>query len=218
MDRSIISVAQYLRMSTDKQEYSTLNQRDAIAAYAAKHSMRVVSTYVDEGRSGISIRRRKGLQRLIRDVHDEDRPFNAVLVYDVSRWGRFQDVDESAYYEYICRRAGTPVIYCAELFGETPSPMDAVFKAIKRTMAAEFSRELGEKVLASQLRVARLGFHATGRSQFGLQRLLVDGQGRPKFLLPDGACKEIKTDRVVLTKGLEREVKVVRAIFRWYVD
>ncbi|MEO6246527.1 MAG: hypothetical protein ABIQ12_13930 [Opitutaceae bacterium] len=26
--------------------------------------------------------------------------------YDVSRWGRFQDADESGYYEYICKRAG----------------------------------------------------------------------------------------------------------------
>ena len=42
--------------------------------------------------------------------------FRAILVYDVSRWGRFQDVDEAAHYEYLCRDAGVPVYYCAELF------------------------------------------------------------------------------------------------------
>jgi hypothetical protein len=30
--------------------------------------------------------------------------FDVILVYDVSRWGRFQDADESAYYEYLCKR------------------------------------------------------------------------------------------------------------------
>jgi hypothetical protein len=32
-----------------------------------------------------------------------------ILVLDVSRWGRFQDIDESAYYEFLCRRAGMQV-------------------------------------------------------------------------------------------------------------
>jgi DNA invertase Pin-like site-specific DNA recombinase len=37
-----------------------------------------------------------------------------VLVYDVSRWGRFQDIDESAHYEFVCKQAGIKVAYCAE--------------------------------------------------------------------------------------------------------
>jgi hypothetical protein len=48
------------------------------------------------------------------DVPNAD--FSIVLVYDVSRWGRFQDADESAYYEYRCRRAQIAVHYCAEPF------------------------------------------------------------------------------------------------------
>jgi hypothetical protein len=39
-----------------------------------------------------------------------------ILAYDVSRWGRLQDTDESAYYEYICRRANLRIEYCAEPF------------------------------------------------------------------------------------------------------
>jgi hypothetical protein len=31
-----------------------------------------------------------------------------------SRWGRFQDADESAHYEFLCKSAGIPVHYCAE--------------------------------------------------------------------------------------------------------
>lgn len=37
-------------------------------------------------------------------------------VYDVSRGGRFQDTDESAHYEFLCRRAEIAVPYCAEQF------------------------------------------------------------------------------------------------------
>jgi len=51
---------------------------------------------------------------LIADVESGAADFNVILVYDVSRWGRFQDADESAYYECICKRAGINFAYCAE--------------------------------------------------------------------------------------------------------
>ena len=41
-------------------------------------------------------------------------PILAILVYYVSRWGSFQDTDESAHYEFACKSAGVPVHYCAE--------------------------------------------------------------------------------------------------------
>ena len=171
-------VAQYLRVSTDMQEYSILNQQDVIAKFAAAHNMLVVQTYKDEAKSGLRLQGRAGLKQLIRDVHDESCPFSSILVYDVSRWGRFQDTDESAYYEYVCKRAGVPVIYCAEPFeSESPAPFASVLKSIKRAMAAEFSRELGDKVRASKMRISQLGFRAGSESPIGLQRVLVDSEG-----------------------------------------
>ena len=50
------------------------------------------------------------------EAENKQANFSALLVYDVSRGGRFQDVDESAYYEYVLKRAGTRVHYCAERF------------------------------------------------------------------------------------------------------
>src|SRR5258708_932643 len=107
-DRSSDSknAAEYVRMSTDLQQYSTSNQRDKIREYAAKHGLEIVCTYADEGKSGLSLAGRPGLQKLIRDVENRTGGFETILVYDISRWGRFQDADESAYYEYICKRAG----------------------------------------------------------------------------------------------------------------
>jgi hypothetical protein len=107
---------QYIRMSTDQQQCSPIFQRQAIAEYAAKHSIRIIRDYEDAGISGLTLRARPALNQLLIDVADPQRRFSLVLVYDVSRWGRFQDVDESAFYEYLCRRHGVKVVYVAEPF------------------------------------------------------------------------------------------------------
>ena len=91
-----VPAAQYLRMSTDQQQYSLLNQAAAITKYAGIRGFTVVKTYEDAGRSGLVLRERPGLQALLADVVSHKLTYKAILVYDVSRWGRFQDSDESA--------------------------------------------------------------------------------------------------------------------------
>ncbi len=105
--------AQYVRMSTDYQRYSIENQAAVIAAYAQMHNLSIVHTYRDEGESGLKIKNRPGLIQLLDDVRSGQAEFDHILVYDVSRWGRFQDTDEAAYYEFICKQAGIKVAYCA---------------------------------------------------------------------------------------------------------
>lgn len=84
----------------------------------------------------------QSFEQLIEDVQAGVADFSTILVYEISRWGRFQDADESAYYEYICKRAGTSVRYCAEQFENDGSPVSAIVKGVKRAMAGEYSREL----------------------------------------------------------------------------
>src|SRR5438105_3224227 len=116
MEAQLHTAAQYVRMSTDGQDLSPIIQKQAIAAFAAQNDLEVIATYEDVGRSGIDIVNRPSLRKLLRDVVD-GVAFKTVLVYDVSRWGRFQDADASAYYEYHCRLQGVNVIYVAEPFG-----------------------------------------------------------------------------------------------------
>src|SRR6516165_2288427 len=99
----LIRAAQYVRMSTEHQKYSTENQAEVIARYAEQHGLEIVRTYADEGKSGLNLEGRAALRQLITDVTSGEADFKVVLVYDVSRWGRFQDADQSAYYEYVCR-------------------------------------------------------------------------------------------------------------------
>lgn len=213
-----IPVAQYVRMSTDHQRYSTENQRDAIAAYAAQNGMVVVQTYADEGKSGLRFDGREALQRLIQDVQKGSVNFKAILVYDVSRWGRFQDADESAYYEFVCRRAGVRVEYCAEPFANDGSPSSVIIKNVKRLMAGEYSRELSNKVFAGQCRLIELGFRQGGPAGYGLRRLLLDGQRQPKAELKRGEQKSLQTDRVVLVPGPAEEIATVSRIYRRFVN
>jgi DNA invertase Pin-like site-specific DNA recombinase len=155
---SIVPAAVYVRMSTEHQQYSTSNQMDAIRDYAKRRGMQIVKEYSDEGKSGLSIQGRDSLSQMIQDVQNEEARFSAILVYDVSRWGRFQDADESAYYEYICRRAGMAVHYCAEQFENDGSPVSTIVKGVKRAMAGEYSRELSSKVFQGACRLVQLGF------------------------------------------------------------
>jgi DNA invertase Pin-like site-specific DNA recombinase len=212
-----VPVAQYVRMSTDHQRYSTENQRDAIATYAADHGMVVITTYMDEGKSGLRLDGRDALQQLIQDVQAGSVDFEAVLVYDVSRWGRFQDADESAYYEYLCRHAGIGVEYCAEPFTNDGSPSAVIIKNVKRLMAGEYSRELSNKVFAGQCRLIELGFRQGGPAGFGLRRQLLDGERHPKGVLHRGEQKSLQTDRVILIPGPGEEVAIVRRIYERFV-
>ena len=94
-------------MSTEHQQYSTENQGDAILRYADNaHNMQIVRTYSDEGKSGLNLSGRGGLRELLQDVESGRADYSVILVYDISRWGRFQDADESAYYGY-CANAPT---------------------------------------------------------------------------------------------------------------
>lgn len=212
-----IRAAQYVRMSTDHQKYSTENQADIIAAYAARRNFEIVRSYADEGRSGLNIAGRDALRRLIDDVQAGTTDYEAVLVYDISRWGRFQDADESAYYEFICRERGINVHYCAEQFDNDGSLPSNVMKSIKRVMAGEYSRELSSKVFTGQCRLITLGYRQGGPAGYGLRRHLVNEHNERKAPLARGEHKSLQTDRVILVPGPDDEVEIVRQIYRCFV-
>ncbi|SRR6266700_683408 len=138
LSQQALRAAQYVRMSTDYQKYSIENQAVVIAAFAQLHKLTIARTYQDEGESGLQIKNRMGLMQLIKDVQSGSAEFAHILVFDVSRWGRFQDVDESAHSEFICKQAGIKVSYCAEQFDNDGSLISHIIKNIKRVMAAGF--------------------------------------------------------------------------------
>ena len=53
---SYFRAAEYVRMSTEHQQYSTENQADKIREYAAHRGIEIVRTYADAGKSGLAHR------------------------------------------------------------------------------------------------------------------------------------------------------------------
>jgi DNA invertase Pin-like site-specific DNA recombinase len=215
-DQPLIPVAQYLRMSTNHQQYSLANQRQALLEYATQHSMVVIQTYSDPGCSGLELKNRPGLRQLLQDVVASPH-FRAIIVYDVSRWGRFQDPDEAAHYEFLCKSAGIPVHYCSEVFANDGSMANILLKQLKRTMAGEYSRELGVKVYAGQKNLIELGHKMGGGAGYGLRRCIVSPDGS-RHILEQGQMKMISSDWIILVPGPASEVEVVRQIYSLAAD
>jgi len=215
-DSEIAAVA-YVRMSTDHQKYSTENQLDVIRKYASARGLKILRVCEDSGRSGLRLDGREALQGLMAEVKSGHAEFSAILVYDVSRWGRFQDADEGAYHEHVCSRAGIRVHYCGEQFENDGSIGSNLLKTVKRVMAGEYSRELSVKVFAGQCRLVELGFRQGGAPGYGLRRVLIDEHGNPKGELGRGDRKSLQTDRVVLVPGPPAEVVTVQRMYRLFV-
>jgi len=212
----LIRAAEYVRMSTDHQQYSTANQRDAIQRFADANGIAIVRSFIDEGKSGMVIKRRYALQDLLRTVESGEAEFSTIIVYDVTRWGRFLEPDEGAYYEFRCVLANIKVQYCAEQFPTDNPPMTAVMKSLKRAMAGEYSRELSAKVFAGQCRLITLGYRQGGPPGYGLRRQLLDQHGQPKAILARGERKSFQLERVILTPGPAMEVATVRRIYHLF--
>lgn len=210
--------AMYVRMSTDHQKYSTENQEKTIREYADRRQVKIVKTYSDSGKSGLSIDGRDALKQLIEHVQSGMAEFSVILVLDVTRWGRFQDADESAYYEYICRRSGIDVQYVAEQFENDGSPVSTIIKSVKRSMAGEFSRELSVKVFGGQCTLLEKGFKMCGPAGYGLRRMLISEHGEEKGILQRKQRKSLQDDRVVLVPGPPEEIETVQWMYRAFVE
>ena len=208
--------AQYLRMSAEHQRYSLESQARAIAAYAQACDLDVVKSYVDAGVSGLEFETRGGLKQLLADIVGGTAGFEVVLVLDVSRWGRFQDPDEAAHYEFLCRSCGVHVTYCAEAFGDEASLAASVMKQIKRAMAAEYLRELSAKVIRAQRGVALQGYWRGGAAPYGFRRQMVRFDGKSGAVMEAGERKALHGHRSKLVRGPEVEVATVRRIFADY--
>lgn len=111
------AVAYYRHSAEDKQENSVPLQRDFVHELLKKHDIEIIHEEADEGVSGLTANR-PGFSRLFQNwiLNPSAPQFDYVVVYDVSRWGRFEDADEAGYYEFQCKQAGKEVVYARRGF------------------------------------------------------------------------------------------------------
>ena len=139
-------VAGYLRSATQLEGDTLHEQLDAIVRFARDRDMQLIRIYCDECGRGLWVDDRTGLPQMFCDIESGSGEFDAVLLLDPSRWGRFQDPDQCACLEYACGTAGIEVHYCAEDLFDDDTPTSTIVKAIKRSMVGEYSRELSDAV------------------------------------------------------------------------
>lgn len=213
-----MQVAAYVRRSTNEllQADSLIAQEEVLRRYAAEHGHKIVAVYADSA-SGRSDDRPE-FQRLMRDV-ERGATFEGILCTTISRWGRWDNPDAAAFYEYLCAvRGGVQVIYVLEDLGPEESPITPLQKTMKRWLAAEFSRDRSRMVRRSQARVVGLGFMHGGPAPFGLKRILVNRDGEYVSDLVAGDRKALSNQRVKLAPGASDQVMAVQEIYRAYVE
>ena len=212
------AVAYYRHSAQDRQENSVPIQQEQVRQWARENGVEIIHEFADRGKSGLTAEGRDGFNDMMENWVKARRDFDFVLCLDVSRWGRFQDIDLSATYSADCKRHGKQVIYTT--LGK-PKPNDQLYQVyvqFERFRAAQYSKELSDKVFRGCVKIAEQGFWAGGKPPYALQRMLLDEARRPVQLLAPGQRKSIQNQRVTLAPGDELHVATVQRIFREFTE
>jgi len=144
------------------------------------------------------------IENWVKKRHD----FEFVLVLDVSRWGRFQDIDLSAVYCSECKKHGKQVVFTTIGIPKKDDPLYPIYLAFERYRAAQYSRELSDKVFKGCVKVAQQGYRPGGPPPFAFHRMMLNEQKKPDRILQPGQRKAIQNGRVVLVPGNLEHVAV----------
>ncbi len=212
------AVAYYRHSAQDRQENSVAIQQEQVQQWARENGIEIIHEFSDRGKSGLTAEGRDAFNDMMDNWVKGGREFDFVLCLDVSRWGRFQDIDLSATYSAECKRHGKQVIYTT--LGK-PKPGDQLYQVyvqFERFRAAQYSKELSDKVFRGCVKITEQGYWAGGKPPFGLQRLLLDEARKPVQTLAPGQRKSIQNQRVALTLGDDLQVATVQRIFREFTE
>jgi site-specific DNA recombinase len=188
-------------MSSDAQEGSIEQQREAATMYAADHDLTVVAEYIDEGITGVdSVNKRPGFQKMVVDA--QDGKFDFSLVWSQSRLSR------SSARNFIVEMsplADAGVKLWTQADGEID--LDDFMGFIRSSMNAEsdnkYIRELSKGVVRGQRSTSLEGKWVSGTIPFGLDYVKGDRKKNPQ------------AGNIIL--GSPDDVETVRRVFAWYL-
>lgn len=211
-------VAYYRHSAQDRQENSIPIQQDQVREWAREHGVEIIQEFADHGRSGLTAEGRPAFTDMMENWVKVRHDFQYILCLDVSRWGRFQDIDLSAQFSAECKRANKQVIYTTIGKPREDDPLYPVYVQFERFRAAQYSKELSDKVWRGCAKISEQGYWAGGPPPYGLQRMLLDEARKPLHPLEDGQRKSIQNQRVTLTATDSEEAHVVTRIFTDFVE
>lgn len=211
-------VAYYRHSARDRQENSVAIQQELVQKWAKENGVEIIHEFADRGKSGLTAEGRDAFNDMMENWVKMRKDFDFVLCLDVSRWGRFQDIDLSATYSAECKKHGKQVIYTTLGMPRPDDPLYPVYVQFERFRAAQYSKELSAKVFHGCVKIAQQGYWAGGKAPFGFDRLLLDEQRNRLHVLTLHQKKSIQNQRVTLTLGPEDQVGTVRRIFDEFID
>jgi DNA invertase Pin-like site-specific DNA recombinase len=194
--------AAYYRMSTDRQEDSIDRQKSQVVPYGDCKSYQIVKVYLDEGIAGDEIERRKGFRQLLADA--QAGLFQVILCDDKDRFGRFDSIDYG-YYVKPLRDRGIRLETVAQGPIDWTSFAGRIADTVQQEAKQIESQAIGRRVVTDFLNRAGQGKFLGSPIPYGL-RLHVETDERGHRL--KGKSR--------LLLGPERQVEVVRLIFRLY--
>lgn len=216
--RTIRAVAYYRHSAQDRQENSIPIQRDQVREWALKNGVEIIHEFADAGKSGLNAEGRPAFTEMMDEWVRKRADFDYVLCLDVSRWGRFQDIDLSAQFSAECRKHNKQIIYTSIGKPREDDPLYPVYVQFERFRAAQYSRELSDKVWRGCAKIAEQGYWAGGPPPYGTRRLLLDEKREPLTTLAPGQRKGIQNQRVTLVQGDPVEVGVIRRLFHEFIE
>jgi DNA invertase Pin-like site-specific DNA recombinase len=212
------AVAYYRHSAQDRQENSVAIQQEQVQQWARENGVEIIREFADRGKSGLTAEGRDAFNDMMGNWVKLRDDFQFVLCLDVSRWGRFQDIDLSATYSAECKRHSKQVIYTTLGMPKANDQLYQVYVQFERFRAAQYSKELSIKVFPGCIKIAQQGYWVGGKPPYALRRLLLDETRRPVQTLAPGQRKSIQNQRVALARGDEPEVTTVQRIFREFTE
>ena len=198
----------YLRKSTDLQETSLEQQKEKVLEFAKEHSVRVIEIFAEEA-CGENVKGRPEFRKMI-ECCKSNEDFQYVFVYDISRWGRFENPKEAVYWEVEVERAGRKVVFISEGFKED-NIGNSISNFVKSAEASEYLKNIRRQTTRGMIFNANKGFWMGGRPSYGYNRAIVDN-GKVIEVLLEGKQKNIKDQKIKLVIN-EAQAKAVRTIF-----
>ncbi len=171
--------------------------------------------FLDFGVQG-NILSRPGLDALIKTALN-DVNVSHVMIPRRNRLARPQDPIDGIALENSLRNQGMTLVFMDKVLaprkrGARPDVTETIAATIDYDRSAEDRRELAQKVLYCQLRLAKEGFSTGGRPPYGFRRWLIKEDGMRIRELTEGEHVRMRGHHVVWLPGPESEWVVIRRI------
>ena len=170
-----MKVVLYARVSSDRQaekELSISAQLKALRKYAEDRDWKIYEEFVDEAESARTANR-PAFQKIIAKSKQTPKPFDAILVWKLSRFARNRE--DSIIYKSLLRKRGVSVISINEPIDE--SPTGRLIEGVLEVLDEFYSLNLAQDTKRGMKENTVRGFCNGGQAPVGYKKVrIMDGR------------------------------------------